>query len=405
MKERGTDRRRFLRDALVAGTATIAGRSLGQIAQASELRLPRRVDSAQLFTQETARTFAPVKVARNRIIRTVVGLRPFRPEGFVIRAERLGNKLLIHNYGHGGSGVTLSWGTSSLAVDLARDAAVASPLRRSRNRQKRFAVLGCGVVGLSTARLLQQRFQDGPDTVTIYAKELPPHTTSNIAGALWHASAAFESARVTETFNQQFDLACRISHSTFQSLIERDYGVRWIDAFELLTSESSLQRELECGTMPYTAIQVHRDPQRYFGYPYARQFSTMMIEPHTYLRALMRDFYLAGGKIVVRELRNLEEISRLTEPIVFNCTGLGARALFNDQNLIPVRGQLEVLLPQPEVDYCYMSGAGYMFPRRDGIILGGTWDRDDWSLAPDPQQTTSILEGHMSIINRARSAS
>jgi glycine/D-amino acid oxidase-like deaminating enzyme len=178
--------------------------------------------------------------------------------------------------------------------------------------------------------------------------------------------------------------------------------VRWTDAFELLTNELSLQRELECGTMPYTAIRVHRDPQRYFGYQYVRQFSTMMIEPHTYLRALMRDFYLAGGRVVVKEFRSREEISRLTEPVVFNCTGLGARALFDDQNLIPVRGQLEVLLPQPEVDYCYLAGAGYMFPRRDGIILGGTWDRDDWSLAPDPQQTTSIIEGHLSIMNRTR---
>ena len=43
-----------------------------------------------------------------------------------------------------------------------------------------------------------------------------------------------------------------------------------------------------------------------------------------------------------------------------------------------------------------------MFPRRDGIILGGTFDRNDWSLAPDPQQTTSILDGHTSIMNRAR---
>lgn len=394
MGKPGINRRSFLRDALVAGTATLAVQPLGLIAQASELTFP-----GSGYSPQGARTFAPVKVARNRIIRTVVGLRPFRPEGFVVRAERLGNKLLIHNYGHGGSGVTLSWGTSSLAVDLAR--AASSP-RSSRARQKRFAVLGCGVVGLSTALLLQQRFHDGPGTVTIYAKELPPNTTSNIAGAVWHASSAFDSPRVTEAFRQQFDQACRISHRTFQGFVDRDYGVRWIDAFEFLTSEGSLQRELACGTMPYTAIQVHQDPQRYFGFPYARQFSTLMIEPFTYLRALMRDFYLAGGKIVVRELRSREEISRLSEPVIFNCTGLGARTLFDDQILTPVRGQLEVLVPQPEVDYCYLAGAGHMFPRRDGIILGGTWDRDDWSLAPDPQQTTMILEGHTSIMNRPR---
>jgi glycine/D-amino acid oxidase-like deaminating enzyme len=263
-------------------------------------------------------------------------------------------------------------------------------------------VLGCGVVGLSTARLLQQRFQDGPGTVTIYARDLPPSTTSNIAGALWHASSPYDSDRVTEAFNQQFEQACRISHQAFQGYVGHDYGVRWLDAYEFLSNERSLQRELTCGTMPYSAIQNHRDPQRYFGYQYTRQFSALIIEPFTYLRALMRDFYQAGGKIVVREFRDREEISRLPEPVVFNCTGLGARELFGDQNLVPVRGQLEILLPQPEVDYCYLSGAGHMFPRRDGIVLGGTWDRNDWSLAANPEQTTSILEGHLSIMTRAQ---
>jgi D-amino-acid oxidase len=84
---------------------------------------------------------------------------------------------------------------------------------------------------------------------------------------------------------------------------------------------------------------------------------------------------------------------------VFNCTGLGAKALFDDQQLEPVRGQLEVLLPQPEIDDCYLvGGCGYMFPRRDGIVLGGTWDHGDWSLTPKPEQTTAILVAHAEIM-------
>ncbi len=57
-----------------------------------------------------------------------------------------------------------------------------------------------------------------------------------------------------------------------------------------------------------------------------------------------------------------------------------------------------MLLPQPEIDYCYLSGSGYMFPRQDGIILGGTWDRDRWSLEPDAEQTTGILEAHAEVM-------
>ncbi|MBA3355264.1 MAG: FAD-dependent oxidoreductase [Pyrinomonadaceae bacterium] len=378
------DRRGFLRGAVATSALLIAARSS-----------PSRTFAAAL---EAQRHFAPVKVARNRVIRTLVGLRPYRPEGFLIEAERLGQKLLLHNYGHGGAGVTLSWGTSSLAVDLARDFV---QTRRTRSTNRRFAVLGCGVIGLSTARLLHQRFQDGAGTVTIYAKDLPPYTTSNISGALWYPTSSFDPQQVSANFSDQFRLACQISNRAFQELVDPDYGVRWTDTLELIRNEASLERELFGGAQLYPQTEVHRDPERYFGFPYARRFSTMMIEPHVYLRALLRDFYIAGGKIVVREFRSRQEIARLPEPVIFNCTGLGSRALFDDQKLIPVRGQLEVLLPQPEVDYCYISGSGYMFPRRDGIILGGTFDRDDWSLQPNPQQTTEILEGHTEIMKQS----
>lgn len=367
------NRRNFLRGAVATSAALMATRAA--------------------IAFDTKRQFAPVKVARNRIIREVVGLRPYRPGGFVVDAQRFGSKLLIHNYGHGGGGVTLSWGTASLAVDLARDFLIA----RKPARPTRFAVLGSGVSGLSTARLLQQRFQDGPGTVTIYAKDLPPNTTSNIAGASWAPTSVFEPQEATTRFQEQFRQACRISNRAFQLLVGAEYGVRWIDTFELLRHEPSLEHTLPGGNDLYPQIEIHRDPSNYFGFPYVRQYSTMLIEPSIYLSALLRDFYIAGGRVVVKEFKSRDELTRLREQVIFNCTGLGSRALFKDEDLIPVRGQLEILLPQPEIDYSYLSN-GYMFPRRDGIILGGTWDHDDWSLTPDPEQAAGILEAHIEIM-------
>jgi glycine/D-amino acid oxidase-like deaminating enzyme len=114
---------------------------------------------------------APVLVSPERIIRTDVGFRPFRPSGFLVRAELLGDKLVVHNYGHGGAGVTLSWGSAHLALE---------ELAKS-GRRGPAAVLGCGAVGLATARMLQSRGFD----VTIYARELPPrHDVQRRGGQL-----------------------------------------------------------------------------------------------------------------------------------------------------------------------------------------------------------------------------
>ena len=96
----------------------------------------------------------------------------------------------------------------------------------------------------------------------------------------------------------------------------------------------------------------------------------------------------------MRRFANPAELADLPEVLIFNCTGLGARDLFGDLELGPIRGQIAVLPPQPEVQYAYTLPAGYMFPRGDGIILGGTYERGVWDLNPDPATIAGIVEAH-----------
>ncbi len=367
------DRRSFLQAGLTAAGVALAARpAFGQ----------------------TRRRLAPVKVSRDRIIRELVGLRPYRDQGYRVEAEKAGTKLIIHNYGHGGAGITLSWGTAVEAIDLLKDLP-APPQTRPNQKQasRRFAVIGCGVNGLSTALMLQRRYSDGTPNVTIYARELPPDTTSNIAGGFWSPTGVYDQDYATPTFIEAFHKSTRTANRAFQLMVGKEYGVRWIDTFSLHRAEISLVGGLPGGDDLYPNRTVHRDPDNYFGAPIVRQYSTMLIEPQVYLSKLLHDFYAAGGKLVVKEFKDREEVLRLSEQVIFNCTGLGSHSLFNDDKLIPVRGQLAVLLPQPEVDYCYL-GAGYMFPRTDGIILGGTFEPNNWSLTPNPITTTQILNNH-----------
>jgi D-amino-acid oxidase len=100
---------------------------------------------------------------------------------------------------------------------------------------------------------------------------------------------------------------------------------------------------------------------------------------------------------VVREFQSASEIASLQEPVIMNCTGLGAGKLFNDKELTPVKGQLIFLLPQPEVDYISITDELYMFPRRDGVLLGGTHEPGVFSLEPNPEAWQNVMQGHMKI--------
>jgi glycine/D-amino acid oxidase-like deaminating enzyme len=144
------------------------------------------------------------------------------------------------------------------------------------------------------------------------------------------------------------------------------------------------------------------DEHPFSGYEFVLRLDTLIIEPPVYLAAMLDEFRIAGGKIVVRELPDRAAIQALPEKLVFNCTGLGAKALFDDDELTPVKGQLTILLPQPEVEYAVIHGDLYMFPRSDGIVLGGTHEEGVWSLEPDLERKQQILAGHKAFFDSFR---
>jgi glycine/D-amino acid oxidase-like deaminating enzyme len=317
---------------------------------------------------------APVMVNESRVIRTVAGLRPYRRSGFVVRAEALGDKRLVHNYGHGGAGITLSWGSSKLATELGL------PGHRGP-----VAVLGSGVMGLSTARLVQE----AGFPVTIYTAALPPDTTSNVAGGQFHPFGFFREDSATSEFKAQYLRALDYSWRRFQIMVGEDYGIRWLPTY--VETDSPEAREI-ANFPPINRMLGMADHP--FPLDSVLRYDTMYVETGRYLRQMLRDVQIAGGKIEVRRLATQADVVSLGENLIFNCTGLGSRELFADQELQPVRGQLAILEPQPEVHYAALGEFGYMFPRPDGIILGGTFERDVWDPRPDPADIARIVRSH-----------
>src|SRR5580765_2819239 len=113
---------------------------------------------------------APLRASVDRITRITVCTRPFRAEGPRLDVEKVGAKTVVHNYGHGGSGWSLSWGSGALATSHAM-----------ATGERDIAVVGCGALGMTTALQLQR----AGARVTIYAKDLPPDVRSSLATGLY----------------------------------------------------------------------------------------------------------------------------------------------------------------------------------------------------------------------------
>ena len=137
---------------------------------------------------------------------------------------------MIHNYGHGGSGWSLSWGSGTIATEMAM-----------ATGEKDIAVIGCGALGLSAALLLQR----AGATVTIYAKDLPPNVRSSLATGLWTPSSriCFEE-NATPAFKQQWERMCRITHATYQTLLGLPGDpIEWIDRYFISEARGQRRRE------------------------------------------------------------------------------------------------------------------------------------------------------------------
>ena len=377
-------RRRTLLTALGAGlvTAALPGCTPSSSTRGAIPSYPRPY---------SRKPWAAPRVSMGAVIRTVVGLRPYRPAGFVVRSEKLDGKTLVHNYGHGGGGISLGWGSSALAV------------RELRGQQPGdAAVIGSGIMGLTSARLLQ----DAGWRVTIYTRDMWRHTTSNVAAGEWDPYSVYDSSVADSDFLAQFLWASRIAHHAYTNLTGPKYGIRWLESYSL--SETPRPSDAQPGPLDdLFAYRRELGPGEHpFPTDYARHSVTMQIDPGVLLRQLTEDFQLAGGQFVITTFANPGEVLALKEPAVINCTGLGSRDLFGDTQLTSAKGQLVFLPPDPAVDYMTFGGGRgnlYMFPRSDVLLLGGTFKPGDFSKHPEMDETERIVTEHQRLFEKLAS--
>jgi D-amino-acid oxidase len=323
---------------------------------------------------------APLRLSPDRITHITVCSRPFRAAGPRLDVEMIGDKPVVHNYGHGGSGWSLAWGSSAIAAAKAMEAAA------MKGDARQVAVIGCGALGLTSAILLQR----AGATVTIHAAERAPQTRSARATGTWSPDSRIADASVADPgFGDQWEAMTRASYAMHRTYVGRDGDpVFWQDSFYLRDAagdQPAASHSEDVDFAHYGSRVRDLTPRSHALEPGESPFSvatgrlgTAMVFNVAELSRQLTEEFLREGRIQRAIFRSPADLAALAEPVIVNCTGYGARALFGDTTVTPVRGQITWLVPQPEANYgLYYRGVSVL-PRPDGIVVQQTGGSDMW---------------------------
>ena len=310
------NRRKFVLSVAATTLACYLPSSLKAFANTAEVRkiIPPRLDTAYLGEK-------------------ILCYRPLRKGVPNMTIETIGNKLIAHNYGHGGSGWTLAPGCSKYVMDLV----AASPKGKSIAKNAEITVIGGGVLGLFTAYELVQR---GYTNITVVAQSFEKLTSHNAGGLL--APVSMSNNPEIQPMIDQVGIDAYKFYAQVAENKQADFkgGAKIVPAY-FEDRESS-------GLEPYVGkvMQPAKDVILDFGNGTQRKMvsyddgifidtAKMMVALHSYLGAKV--------KFVTKKIENLSEVS---SELVFNCSGLGAGKLNNDADMAPVQGHLIMLKEQ-----------------------------------------------------------
>lgn len=326
-----------------------------------------------------------------KIIGYQVGVRPYRKSGIRLESEPMEGKILIHNYGYGGSGLTLCWGGAQEVLTLLEQ-------EKNKNRglasAESVAVLGAGVIGLATAyELLESGYQ-----VNLYADEFSPNLTSDVAAGIWSPPATEDESQ-NKLINKILDISDKRFRDSAFSEHPEFAGIRMIASYGFKKSgNNDIQhpRKFKESTAEKKKVRVHFDNGVT---KIGEQKLLLTLDGKIFMNDLFSKTKSKGAVIYSRRFTHKNEVAALNEKIIVNCTSLGSRELFNDEDFVPVRGHLVYLQLQEGIDYLAHQNLPHapdfsvlIYPWSDRLILGGVFENGEEELRVDPAITNKIIQ-------------
>lgn len=326
---------------------------------------------------------------RDKYIGFNVGIRPVRLNGPRLEREVIGSKTIYHNYGHGGAGVCLSYGSSRFIVNK-------FILERKIDDPMDVAVLGSGYMGLLTALLLLK----AGFKVTIYTKTLPSEfgvfndspdkLTSQIAPGFW--LPLFEPYLINKAIAQvMFEDTYHFFKTSFEK--KKYAGIHSRDLYEVNPGPDWWKDKVPNIIPEFEEVDIDFGKGKL-----VRAFRTTVyqIDGDTMLNDILSEIKSLGGQVFKKNFEDLGQISALPQSVIFNCTGYQSRYLFNDKNVVPLKGILAAIERVPGCDYffaCDLPGKKHfdLYPNNKRTSIGRIKEECEENAEQDQQLVQDLL--------------
>lgn len=328
-------------------------------------------------------------LSRDAVVKASVSIHDFRDKGIRVEPSYMRDKLIIHNYGHGGASLPLSWGSVEEAFEYLEIELLSDEFAYDFGE---VAVLGAGILGLTTANF----FLDRGYKVHVYSEAFAPHITNDHLEGLWWPTAV--SMGDGWLAKRAFKRILHHSFKHFKKLAESPNP-----EFAGVTPRTVYAFSEQCSPLD-EAIEELLEVEAYVSVTFDTGahhrgicYETFHIDPQLYTRSLYEKALAKGAIFVRRSFHSKEELEDLDENIIFNCTGKGSKALFEDDELSTVRHQVLELSPQKDVDYMLRAQSHdgnrtHILSFGDHLIIGGDYQFSDNNTLVDPFEMIRTLD-------------